>query len=75
MQDSRLFFALKIFSNNLRASVHRTVEDWLKACQAFGVLGVLAMAASLFGAAMLIFTESQQEKYTILALSGAGAGG
>ena len=55
-------------------SVRGTVPDWLKACQAFGILGVLAMAASL-ACALLIFFMNEQKIFSLLAPLAAAVGG
>ena len=53
-------------------SVRRT--DWVEACRAFGILGVLAMVASL-AFVLLICFKNEQKIFTILAPVAALVGG
>ncbi|XP_076456927.1 uncharacterized protein LOC143291142 [Babylonia areolata] len=50
------------------------VPDWLNACRAFGILGVLAMAASLFCAVLTCVMSDKAKMFTLVAAGVAAVG-
>ena len=74
VQFSVFFFFFFFFVLRTVFQLQGTAPDWLKACQAFGILGMLAMAASL-ACALSIFFMNEQKIFSLLAPVAAAVGG
>ncbi|XP_076456931.1 uncharacterized protein LOC143291143 [Babylonia areolata] len=63
----------KCFGDNC-AKFTGDIPDWFSACRAFGILGVLAMAASLICAVLTCFMSDKAKMFTLVAAGAAAVG-